>query len=314
MIYAINMLAKPRSVTVSQMTQRNVSSAMGVYIQNAIVCLGSVMAHNPDIKPMICVDFDLPEDYLAVLAELGIVVEKVEFRLEVATESNWSICNYRYCVMGYLCEKLQDDDIVMMLDTDIICVDSLKDLVEDVHEDIMLYDVCHTRENRDRQVILKNYERIYQESGNLIHYGGEFICSRVRNLKKLHQSCLRIIEDSNAFADLLNFNDEHITSMAVFRDLRHKAHNSAAYLFRYWTGTFYLASTNWKSNPVALWHLPVEKQTGICKVYRYFRRYGCFPDRTKLARLFGLPKAKRPDWIRYYCAKIIRGVKKRLKR
>lgn len=310
MVYAVNMLVRPKSVTVSQMTQNNVDAAMEIYIQNSIVCLRSVLEHNPRIKPMLCVDFDLPEEYLLVYEQMGAVIEKVEFRLDVASKSDWSIINYRYCVMGHLCEKLREDDIVIMLDTDIVCVDSLADLLEDVREDIMLYDVSHTRSNPDRKKILLNYEKIYREESNLTHFGGEFICTRVRNLKKLHQGCLQVIEDSNAFTDLLNFNDEHITSIAVYRGLRDKAHNSEAYLFRYWTGSFYLASSNWKYNPVALWHLPTEKQTGICAVYRYFRKHGSFPDREKMARLFGLPRTKRPDWIRYCSRKLIRKLKK----
>lgn len=312
MVYAVNMLVRPKSVTVSQITQNNVDAAMELYLQNSIVCLQSVLVHNPDVKAMLCADFDLPDKYRRMYEEMGAVIERVEFKLEVASKSNWSICNYRYCVMGRLCEKLRDDDIVMMLDTDIVCVGGLEELLEDVREDIMLYDVSHARSNRDRKNILLNYSKIYREESNLIHYGGEFICTKVRNLKKLHDSCIQVIGASNAFEDLLNFNDEHITSIAVYRDLKDRAHNSEAYIFRYWTGAFYLASTNWKSNAVPLWHLPAEKQTGICQVFRYYRKHKAFPEREKLARIFGLPRAKRPDALRYWCRKARRKLGKML--
>lgn len=310
MVYAVNMLVQPKSVTVSQITRNDVDAAMEIYLQNSLVCLRSVVEKNPEIKVVLCTDFDLPETYRQAYEQMDTMIEKVEFRLSVASESNWSICNYRYCVMGYLCEKLGEDDIVMMLDTDIVCVGSLAELLEDVREDVMLYDVSHARENRDRKNILLNYSRIYGQESNLIHYGGEFICTRVRNLKKLHQACLQVIADSNAFDDLLNFNDEHITSIAVYRELREKAHNSEAYIFRYWTGSFYLASTNWENNPVALWHLPAEKQTGICAVYRYLCRHGRFPDRKQMAKMFGLPRAKRPDMVWFYVRKLVRKLRK----
>lgn len=312
MVYAVNMLVRPKAVTVSQISQNNVDAAMEIYLQNSIVCLQSVADRNPGIKPMLCVDFDLPEKYKRIYDEMGAVVEKVEFKLDVASKSNWSIVNYRYCVMGHLCDILREEDIVMMLDTDIICVDLLEDLLADVEEDILLYDVKHARSNQDRKNILLNYTKIYREESNLLHYGGEFICTRVRNLKKLHAACIRVIEASNAFDDLLNFNDEHITSIAVYRELKDKAHNSEAYIFRYWTGSFYLTSTNWKMNPVALWHLPVEKQTGICRVYRYYRKHRAFPDREKMARWFGFPKTKRPDLLRYRMKKIVRKIRKKL--
>jgi hypothetical protein len=261
---------------------------------------------------MLCADFELPEEYRKIYGELGIAIEQVQFKLDVASESDWSIVNYRYCVMDHLCRRLDDDDVVMMLDTDIVCVDPLGELLEDLGEDVMLYDVGHSRENRDRKNILLNYRKIYGQDSNLIHYGGEFICTRVRHLKKLYRSCIEVIEASNAYDDLLNFNDEHITSMAVYRDLREKAHGVGAYLCRYWTGSFYLASTNWKNNPVPLWHLPVEKQTGICKVYAFFRKTGRFPGKDQMARLFGLPRAQRPDRLRYLLRKVIRRVKQKL--
>ena len=164
----------------------------------------------------------------------------------------------------------------------------------------------------ERQNILLNYSQIYGEESNLIHYGGEFICTRVRILKKLYDSCLAVIRESNRFSDLRNFNDEHITSIAVYRDMKEKAHHAGAYISRYWTGRLYLASTNWKNNAVPLWHLPVEKQTGICKVYRHYRKHGAFPDREKMARIFGLPRAERPDLLCYLFRKAVRKVGKRL--
>lgn len=311
MVYAVNMLVRPKAVTVSQITNKKVESAMEIYIQNAIVCLGSVIDQNPQIKALLCTNFDLPQPYDALCRELGIEIRYVEFRLEVASHSNWSICNYRYCVMEHLCGTLLDEDVVMMLDTDIICVDALGDLLDDVQDDILLYDVCHDRTNRDRKNILLNYRKIYGQDTNLIHYGGEFICTRVENLKKLHRGCLEVIAASNEYEDLLNFNDEHITSMAVYRELRNKAHPVGAYLCRYWTGSFYLASTNWKNNPVPLWHLPAEKQTGICWTFRYFRKYRRFPEKKTLARKFGLPRAHRPDRLRYLLSKLCRRLKNR---
>lgn len=310
MVYAVNMLVRPKTMTVSQMTNKKVESAMEIYIQNSIVCLSSVITRNSQIKAVLCTDFDLPEPYGGICAELGIEIQHVEFKLEVASRSDWSIVNYRYCVMEHLCRTLCDEDVVMMLDTDIICVDSLGDMLDDLHGDIMLYDVCHSRGNRDRENILLNYRQMYGRDCNLIHYGGEFILTRVENLKKLHRSCLDVIAVSNDHTDLRNFNDEHITSMAVYRDLRPLAHHAGAYLSRYWTGRFYLAATNWKNNPVPLWHLPVEKQTGICRVYRYFRKHHQFPEKEKMARLFGLPRPHRPDRIRYLLGKVFRKLKK----
>ena len=310
MKYVVNMLAKPEKVTVSQINA-SVDGAMDLYFKNSIACFASVKQFNEDLTPVLCADFDVPEKYKAYYDKLGAKIEKVPFDLEVSSKSNWSICNYRYCVMKRLCEVLEDEDYVLMLDTDVVCVDNLAPLFEDVWDDLFLFDVNHSIRNRDRYNIILNYEKIYGEKCNLIHYGGEFICCKVKVLKELYKACVEMIKDSLKFDDLINFNDEHITSIAVYRSLKDKAHNAEAYIYRYWTKGFYLVSTNYFYNSVLLWHLPVEKDYGMLKVFAYYDKKGKIPPAKKMAFWFGFPPKRRNHLIYFVLDKIKRKIFKK---
>lgn len=309
MVYVVNMIALPKTVSVTQIKEKDVDSAIEVYLQNSLVCFASIKKYNPDVQLMLCTDYNLPEKYRLKYEKLGAIVEHVDFDLEVMSKSNWSICNYRYCVMHHLCITLNEEDTVLMLDTDIICVDSLQDMFDDLFDDIFLYDVKHRRCNQERNIILANYKTIYGKETNLIHYGGEFIFAKLPELQKLYTSCMSVINASNQYDNLTNFNDEHITSIAVHNDLRAYVHPSEAYISRYWTSNFYLTSTNWKHNPVALWHLPAEKSTGLKRLFLYYEKHQNFPSREKLAKSLGLPSAERK-----YKTQLLRKIYRKIKK
>lgn len=309
MIYVVNMIALPKTVSVTQIKEKDVDSAIEVYLQNSLVCFASIKKYNPSVQLMLCTDYILPETYRQKYEKLGTTIEQVDFDLDVMSKSNWSICNYRYCVMKHLCTSLKEEDVVLMLDTDILCVDSLQDMFDDLFDDIFLYDVKHRRSNHERDIILSNYKAIYGKEANLIHYGGEFIYAKIPVLQKLYNSCMNVINASNEYDNLTNFNDEHITSIAVYNDLRAYVHPSEAYISRYWTSNFYLTSTNWKHNPVALWHLPVEKSTGLKRLFLYYEKHQDFPSREKLAKRLGLPPAERK-----YKTQLLRKIYRKIKK
>jgi lipopolysaccharide biosynthesis glycosyltransferase len=309
MIYAVNMLAKPKQVTTSQTGTANISDAMLIYLKNSFVSLYSIKKNNPEILPILCSDLDIKQEYPDLynqFIEKNIQIINVAFgNLDIVSQSDWSICNYRYDVMKYLINNLNSEDIVIMLDTDVICVSSLADLFEDLESDLFLYDVNHRRNNKDRKKIIDNYYRIYGKYSNLIHYGGEFICGKISVIQELYNACIKVIEESNSFNDLINFNDEHITSIAVANFLKDKVHNSECYIYRYWTDKFYLASTNYLFNAVSLWHLPAEKNLGMLWMYNYIIKHNKLPNIQIMARMCRFPKPKKAIYLR-----IIRRIKR----
>ena len=74
-----------------------------------------------------------------------------------------------------------------------------------------------------------------------------------------------------------------------------KVINAAPYIFRFWTGkVFYLVSNVTESNPVCIWHVPNEKETGFIRLYIYYIKNKEFPSADRVAHIFGITKAKRP--------------------
>lgn len=307
MNYVVNMLAKPEAIRVTQFGDRvnSVDKGMELYLKNSYVCLRSVMENNSNVNCLLAVSFELPDDWKKRFLDAGIEVVFVEFgKYKIGNEFNWGIVQYRYDVINYLCGRLDEEDKVIMLDTDVICTGSLSNVLDEVTNRICLYDVQHSKDLVDRKNICDNYKRIYSdvEDTDIIHYGGEFIGATGKNLKLLFEESVKIMVDSSQKEGLVNFNDEHITSIAIDRLWdKVKVNNANAYICRYWTAKkFYLTSTNYHYNPVVLWHLPVEKDRGIVYIYNKLVKTKTFPSKQKMAKIFGFPKAKRSNIILNY--------------
>lgn len=205
--------------------------------------------------------------------------------------------------MKYLCENLASADSVLMIDTDVYCSGSLDACFEEISERVLLYDVQHALDHPHRKSILHNYRILYDNAKPPVtHYGGEFIGATAATLGMVLRACDEVIRRANECArELTDLNDEHITSIAVHRTLRSEVGPANAYIYRYWTRRFYLVSTNYYANPVALWHLPNEKGTGLNFLYKYIVRNDELPSNAAAARIFGLPpRHQRYSLLRIY--------------
>ena len=313
MNYVTNMLAKPDSIRVTQFGNRvnDVDKGMELYLKNSYVCLKSVKLNNPEVKCILYMSFQLPSEWENRFIQIGVEIRYIEFGgYKIGEECNWGIVQFRYDVMKHLCDTLDDDDKVIMLDTDVVCVGSLEQAFSELDDRMCLYDVQHNLELIDRKNIIDNYQAIYSNSDsyNLIHYGGEFIGGNGKLLRKLFAKSVEVMEASSKCDSLKNFNDEHITSIAL--DIMNdeiRVNNANAYLCRYWTcKCFYLASTNYKFNPVVLWHFPADKDRGMLYMYKYLITNDKMQSIKKMAAAFGLPEAKRSHNFMNYMIQIKR--------
>lgn len=299
MNYVVNMLAKPDAMRTKQMSAvKNVEKGMEVYLKNAYVCLTSVKMYNPDVIPMLAINFELNQVWKDSFEKWGIELKYVKFgEFKISDEFDWGIVQYRYDVMKYLCGLLDLNDNVIMLDTDVVCTGDLSDAFDEIKYRLCLFDVQHSKSAQDRKCILDNYRKIYSDTTHceLIHYGGEFIGANKKFLQMILDESTAVMRKANEVEGLENFNDEHITSIAVYNLWNQiPVNNANAYIYRYWTNRgFYLASTNYFYNPVVLWHLPFEKDKGILLLYKYICKKERIPDKTVMAKIFGLPPAHR---------------------
>ncbi len=314
MDYFINMLARPEQITTGQMDEKNVDKAMSIYLKNSVVSLCSAKNHNRDIECLLYVNFDIGDYFTEIFKKNDIKIRRLAFgKHSMGTNYNWDIVNYRYDVMRDLIANISVDDRAIIIDTDTICVASLTSVYNEIDSNLLLFDVQHSIDHIDRKAILDNYQRIYRRPANVTHYGGEFIGANGLLLKELYQSCNQVINDANNIPDLLRWNDEHITSIAVNKEMSGSVHNANQYIYRYWTGRgFYLASTNYIFNPVSIWHVPNEKKYGFIKIFDYFMEHNRFPELIYIAKQFGFPKAKRPFSFRFYLGRTLNRIKQQI--
>jgi hypothetical protein len=133
------------------------------------------------------------------------------------------------------------------------------------------------------------------ESGEAIHYGGEFIAGTRVKLSGFAEKCeelyCRMLDRLDSIDRSMG--DEFLLPGAA-DIMKADIIRANCYINRYWTGFgFYLVSTNHVWNSVDIWHVPVEKERGMLKLYRYFLKKGKFPRAGRSARMLKLPAGRR---------------------
>lgn len=304
MNYIVTQVARPKKNTVPQMQGNGIDTvdkAMDSYLKNAVVSLASAKLQNPNAVCILNCDFDIPENMAQTAQKAGIQIHKVPFGGFASKEEfQWSITQYKFDSMAYVLKLMKDGDCMLLLDTDTVCMQNLDELFEEALQSLVLYPVPHTFSQTKRAEIRYNYKTIYAgESDNLVHYGGEFFAGSKKQLQRLLDACETVVQKARKAEGLKPWDDEHVLSIAVQRDLRDCVFPANAYVCRYWTNQFYLVSTNYYYDPVCVWHLPAEKNFGMLTLYQYYEKHACFPDIKKAARILGLPSVKYKRWNPY---------------
>lgn len=302
MNYIVTQVAKPSQNTVPQMRGINtVDRAMDTYLKNAIVALASAGAHNPDAICILNCNFDIPEHLKKVAEHSRIQICKVPYgKYKSDEEFQWAITQYKFDSMEYVLGMMSDDDCMLLLDTDTVCMGELDELFAEASQSLLLYPTAHGFFQEKRDEIRFNYKAMYKvERDNLIHYGGEFFAGCKKQIKNLLDACTQVVQRARETENLKPWDDEHVLSIAAERFLKDCIYPANAYIFRYWTNQFYLVSTNYYYDPVCIWHLPAEKNFGMLILYDYFVEHGHFPDVRKSAKIVGFPSPQYKAWNPY---------------
>lgn len=287
----------------------NVSSkTVDIYMKNIYVSLKSAKLHNPQDEVALVTNSDIPPFYRELFAKNDIQLIVIPFEdFVMPAKFVWALAFFKLCALKYVVENLEYEKY-LIIDADTVTVASYNELWQECEYGLMLYNVGHSIGHRERQFIIRDYEKLYPtEKRNIIHYGGEFIAGTREILKSFIGNAegvyKKISESDYNIAD--NIGDETITSIVA----THMKNVVPAhpYICRYWTGRFYLVSTNHKYNPVVIWHIPNEKENGFLKIFDYLLKKNRLPSNEKMAQILGLPNTKR---IFYGCYVIKAGIKK----
>jgi len=274
------------------------------YLKNIFVTLTSAKLNNPDDDVILFSNVELPVEWSKKLAASGVETKICPFdRFVVSKEFMWALAYYKLCVLSHIVkdnEEKKEYDHILLMDTDTYSTKSYSELWKEADFGVLMYQVGHSFEHSDRDVIREDFVKFYPEEADskaIIHFGGEFIAGKQVFLFQFVNTCHDVFEkvtnDSEGRKMNQRAGDETIWSISAALTNVPVIH-AGAYIFRFWTGDFYLISTVTESNPVCIWHIPNEKEAGFIRLHDYYEKNGCFPTVWAVEKIMGISKPKRP--------------------
>jgi hypothetical protein len=256
-------------------------------------CVASISARkhcgeNTDVA--VVSNVEIPALYRDLLTQNGVQVITFPFdEFCFNSEYSWSLAFYKLCALSKAVKNLEYD-YYAYLDTDVYVQGSFDNIWNECDYNIQMYDINHGLGNANYNRVLNEIKRFDKSlQGGITHYGGEFYAGNAENSRLFVAECMTIYEQMLERDFHTSQGDEFISSIAAYR-LRNRVKNAGAYVYRYWTGTFRLVSTNFKYNPVIVLHCPAEKNTGIITVFDKYICKGKMPSNRAVYRLLHLNK------------------------
>lgn len=293
-------------------------SVTRMYLMNIFVALTSAKLYNPNDDVCLVTNCELAEEWQERFAGQSISVRQVPFdSFEVPKEFPWALAFYKLCALRAMVRGGKEYDHILLMDADTYTTRSYEELWQEADWGVLLYPVNHSFHHPDRKVIRRDFERFYPGESkhvNPVHYGGEFVAGTPEILERYLTYCENVYEKlkENDYKMQPSAGDETIWSIAAaLAGDELSVISAGAYLYRFWTGAFYLISTVTVSNPVCIWHIPNEKETGFLRLYRYYQKHKTYPAVQKAAAIFGIRRAVRP-FNRYTLINKVSGKKKKL--
>ena len=293
---------------VNMVSNKGNKNGYDIYIYNILVSLCSAKNKNPNDDVALITNLRLPSKYEEMFKKEKIEIIIHEFdSFAMPTEFEWSYAFYKLSALKYVTETMNYNNI-LLLDTDTYIVKSLSVLWKECDgQKLLLYNTRHDLNHAIRKQMNIDYKKLFNNSNYsyIEQYGGEFICGKknvISNFVKELEKVYEVIKN-NDFNISKESGDELLISIAAnYLDVS----DAGAYVERFWTQKFYLASTKWKYDSVYIWHLPAEKRYGMISLYNYYKKHGCFPSISKSSKMVNLPRGIRISnhLIKVYICKI----------
>ena len=279
-----NLFFVPFAFDEKKMTGVNVTSnALKVYLKNLCVSLISAKKTNPNIDVALVSNVSIPAEYEKLLLENQVLIYTEPFdAFAFANDYPWCLAYYKLCALEKMVTKYEYDNYIYT-DADVFVQKSLDKVFLELRDNILMYDINHGLYVRDYVQIMEEFNRFGVDT-YITHYGGEFFGASRENARLFSQQCKAIFDEMQSRNFVTVKGDEFISTIAAHR-LRGMVKNAGAYIYRFWTGDFYLVSTCYKFNEIAILHLPAEKQDGMLKLYNYFVKHNAFPSKEKVHKI-----------------------------
>lgn len=267
---------------------KEIENKQELYLKNAVVALVSAKTYNPDCEVAIVSNISIPKKYIDLLDSFNILVFYEPFN-EYRFDSNfsWGLAFYKLCALKKMLSRNYSD--YLLLDTDTYTQSSLNDMWSETKDNILLYDINHRASNLDCITFNNELSSMGIKKKNITNYGGEFIAGSRELLEKFIYECDDIFKQMKKMNVITKMGDEFVIRIAADR-LKLIIKNGGGYIFRFWTGSFYLVSTCYKFNQVSILHVPREKKHGMLNIFNYLNKNGKLPSNNKIYKMLSLNK------------------------
>ncbi len=276
-----------------------------IYLKNCCVALISAKTYNPDCDVALVTNIEIPENYKKILFANKILIFQEDFdEFRFDYDIKWALAFYKLCALSKIVKKY-DYKYYSYLDSDVYISNSFETIWTECDEHIMLYDINHGLGTPDYKTFTLECEAFLSEKRLLTQYGGEFFAANKDNAKLFIDTCTNIFNEIVNRRFITTKGDEFIISLAA-KDLKSKVKNARAYIYRFWTGDFYLVSTCYQYNPVTILHLPAEKEKGMLKIFDKYISQSKIPSKKVVWRVCHLQRQSLILKCKLFIKKILR--------
>ena len=258
-------------------------------MKNCCVALLSAKLNNPNSDVALVTNIDLPKKYREFLSKNNILIFLESFdRFVFSDNYAWGLAFYKLCALSKIIEKYHYE-YYAYLDSDVYIQGDFSVIWEECKQNILMYDINHGLQVPHYREIIEEFKSFFGEEKLLTHYGGEFFAANKKDATSFIEECLKIFDKMIKDNFVTKKGDEFIISIVASK-FRDKIKNAGAYIYRFWTGSFFLVSTNYRFNQISILHLPAEKMNGMIKIYNRFISKSRLPKKEKVWSLCHLKK------------------------
>lgn len=281
------------------------NKAFGIYMKNCCVAAISARYHCGDSTDVaIVTNIDLPTRYRNIIESNGAKIISFPFdNFPFGKEYKWSLAFYKLCALAKASKEL-DYDYYAYIDTDVYVQRTFDDIWSECESNILMYDINQGFNSPDYRRVLNEIGNFDAKIENFTYYGGEFFAANSENTRLFVNECEQIYNEMVRRDFKTTQGDEFISNIAACR-LKNKVKNAGSYVYRYWTATYRLISTNYRVSPIVLLHCPAEKKAGIITIFNRYIRRGKVPSNNKAHRLLHLNYPSLLTIAKYIIKKIL---------
>ncbi len=269
---------------------QNVDRQLEIYMKNVSVAALSAK-HNAgaDTDVAVVSNIDIPLPYADVLSHAGVLNVSCPFdRFNFGTHTKsgekvrWQLAFYKLCALAHCVKKIEYNNYCF-LDSDVFVQGSFDQIWYETQHNIMLYDL-----NEPADGYMVKEMRDYLKTERLLtHYGGEFFAASRQLTEELVNQCQQVFNEMGESDYMTRSGDEFITSIVADR-MKPQIKNAAAYINRYWTGSYRKLCNNFDNKSMVVLHVPAEKEQGILRLYNKYIQKGFVPTNNTVGKILHL--------------------------